>query len=208
MNWLAHVHLSPPDVEFQLGNLLADVLRREPRGVMGPSFEAGRCCHTAIDRFTDTHPIVHRSKMRIIPSHRRYAGILVDMFYDHFLAKNWEQFHESTLRDFTRQFQTEATGRRHQLPEDGADLIEYLVREDRLYSYRKLDGIEAALQRMSLRLTMRWKKSVRLQDAVPPVRLDGEEMEKDFLEFFPQLMAYVASGEWWSARSSERDAAY
>ncbi|HSI64910.1 MAG TPA: acyl carrier protein phosphodiesterase [Candidatus Saccharimonadia bacterium] len=203
MNWLAHVHLSPPDVEFQLGNLLADTLRREPRGVMGPVFEAGRRCHAAIDRFTDTHPIVHRSKMRIAPGNRRYAGILVDMFYDHYLAKNWEQFHETTLRDFTRRFYEEATARRHQLPEDGADLIEYLVREDRLYSYLKLEGIESALQRMSHRMTLRWKKSVRMQDAVPALRLAGDEMEKDFLEFFPQLVSHLASGEWLNAKKSD-----
>ncbi len=197
MNWLAHVHLSPPDVEFQLGNLLADVLRREPRGVVSHAFEAGRCCHTAIDRFTDTHAVVQRSKTRIADSHRRYAGILVDIFYDHFLARHWDRFHEVSLREFTLRFHEQASSRKAGLPEDGADLIEYLVREDRLYSYIRLEGIETTLMRMSRRLSRRWGRIVRLQDAMPALKdASGTAMEQDFLEFFPELVAFVKREGW------------
>lgn len=197
MNWLAHVHLSPPDVEFQLGNLLADVLRREPRGVVSHAFETGRCCHAAIDCFTDTHPVVQRSKARVADSHRRYAGILVDIFYDHHLARNWDRFHDLPLREFTRQFHEQATARKEGLPEMGADLIEYLVREDRLYSYSKLEGIETTLVRLSRRLSRRWSRNVRLQDAMPALEgASGRAMEEDFLEFFPDLVAFLKREGW------------
>lgn len=196
MNWLAHVHLSPPDVEFQLGNLLADMVRREPAGAVSASFDQGRRCHQVIDRFTDTHDIVRRSMSRISPAYRRYAGILVDMFYDHFLARRWEEFHAEPLRTFLDRFYAEAQGKAALLPEEGADAVEYIVRSDRLYSYLRTEGIHEALERMSLRLSRRWNRNLCLQDAMDDFPQFSHLLEKDFMEYFPLLQRHLRESGW------------
>jgi acyl carrier protein phosphodiesterase len=80
VNWLAHVFLSEPDVEFRLGNLLADIVRGEELRRMSPDFQRGVLRHMQIDAFTDAHPLVKRSRSRISPESRRFSGVLVDVF--------------------------------------------------------------------------------------------------------------------------------
>ena len=82
MNWLAHVFLSEQNLEFRLGNLLADIVRGEQRSGMSADFLRGVQCHQAIDSFTDSHPLVRRSRARIGAEQRRFSGVLVDVFYD------------------------------------------------------------------------------------------------------------------------------
>ncbi len=101
MNWLAHLYLSPADdPEFRLGNLLADFIKGGARRELGESFQRGVRCHQAIDAFTDFHPVVQRSRTRIAARHGHFSGILIDVFYDHFLARNWPEFSAIALDDF------------------------------------------------------------------------------------------------------------
>jgi acyl carrier protein phosphodiesterase len=101
MNWLAHAFLSEPDLECRLGNLLADMVKGKDRATMSPLFLRGVACHQSIDSFTDFHPVVERSKLRITPRFGRVAGILVDIFYDHFLSLSWEDYAPVPLNEFT-----------------------------------------------------------------------------------------------------------
>ena len=85
VNWLVHVFLSKPDIEFRLGNLLADLVKGRDRAAMPSLFLEGVRQHQRIDAFTDTHPVVRRSRARIGGDYGHARGILVDVFYDHFL---------------------------------------------------------------------------------------------------------------------------
>jgi acyl carrier protein phosphodiesterase len=194
MNWLAHLLLSPPDTEFQLGNLLADFVRGMERERMSAGFRDGVRCHLRIDAFTDEHPVVHRSKARLDPRFRRFAGIIMDVYYDHLLARHWNEFCDQSLREFTRHFHRLALPHLRELPEDAAWILQRMMEEDRLLSYRDIHGVELALNRLSNRLNARFYRNIRLQDAVPDLIARDVALEQDFLEFFPQLVKASRSG--------------
>jgi acyl carrier protein phosphodiesterase len=192
MNWLAHLLLSEPEVEFRLGNLLADVVKGKARAALPPGVRRGIACHQAIDAFTDSHPVVHRSKRRIGEEHGRFAGILVDIFYDHFLARDWPRYAGGALDDFTAEvyasFHAYAA---EALPEEARELLTRLSEGDLLGSYRRVAGIEAALDRLSRRLEVRLGRPFALGRAVAELEAQYKEFGRDFAEFFPELRAHV-----------------
>src|SRR4029453_4779348 len=104
LNWLAHVFLSDSNVEFRLGNLLADIVRGEELQRMSAAFLRGVHKHKQIDAFTDSHPLVKRSRSRVSPQFRRFSGVLVDVFYDHLLATHWQRYSPIVLDAFTAKF--------------------------------------------------------------------------------------------------------
>jgi acyl carrier protein phosphodiesterase len=118
MNWLAHVFLSEPDVEHRLGNLLADLVKGRDRLGMSAGFLRGTKTHQAIDAFTDSHPVAGRSRARISDEHGRFAGILVDVFYDHLLAVSWGRYCPQPLEEFTAEFYAAIGDRRLALPDE------------------------------------------------------------------------------------------
>src|SRR5262245_27969290 len=104
MNWLAHLLLSEPTSAFRIGSLLPDFVRPPLLAGLPIDFQRGIECHRRIDAFTDAHPIVRRSVGRFVPPYRRFAGILVDVFYDHFLARDWTAHASIPLTDFVGEF--------------------------------------------------------------------------------------------------------
>ena len=90
MNWLAHLHLSEPTSAFRLGNVLPDLVPARDLANLPEAFQRGIKCHHRIDAFTDAHPKFRQSVARLSPRFRRFGGIIVDVFYDHFLAVNWD----------------------------------------------------------------------------------------------------------------------
>lgn len=191
MNWLAHALLSEPDAEFRLGNLLADLVKGRDRAKMPPGFLRGVRCHQAIDVFTDAHPVVARSRARLPEEHGRCAGILVDVFYDHVLARNWGRFADVPLEDFTAGVYASARSLSLPLPADVREALGRMADADLLGSYREAAGIEAALRRLSARLTRRTGRPFALERAVPYLVAEYAAFEGDFLEFFPELSDHV-----------------
>src|SRR3954463_9153752 len=100
MNWLAHLFLSQPDPAFRVGNLLPDLLPISALSDLAPEILRGVRQHRRIDAFTDTHPVVRRSINRLNPPLRRFGGIVVDVFYDHFLSRDWERYSKVPLSNF------------------------------------------------------------------------------------------------------------
>ncbi len=192
MNWLAHVFLSEPGVEFRLGNLLADLVRGEQRVGMSVDFLRGAQCHKAIDSFTDTHPVVRRSRSRVGSEHRRFSGVLVDVFYDYFLATAWERHSSLPLEAFTAGFYADVRARPLQLPESARVTLDRIVKHDLLGQYRRIEGVEHSLRRLSTYLSSRWRKQFALERSVADLLRQEREFADDFAEFFPQLQAHVA----------------
>lgn len=201
MNWLAHVFLSKPDIEFRLGNLLADLVKGRERASMTAAFLDGVRQHQAIDAFTDSHPIVHCSRARIGGNYRHVTGILVDVFYDHFLAIDWDRYSAELLEVFTARLYGEIRAHPISLPAEAQAAIDRMLSEDRLGSYRQLDGIEASLRRVSARLSARTGKEFGLERAVSELRANFDGLRSDFAEFFPLLQSHV---ETISAASAEQ----
>jgi acyl carrier protein phosphodiesterase len=193
VNWLAHAFLSEPDVEFRLGNLLADLVKGRDRAAMSPRFLDGVRRHQAIDSFTDSHPLVHRSRARIGPGYRHVTGILVDVFYDHFLALDWTRYSAESLDVFTARLYADLRAFSITLPEEARAGIDRMIHDDRLGSYRRLEGIEATLRRVSKRLLARTGRDLELEKAVSELLANFDGLGRDFAEFFPLLQAHVGA---------------
>lgn len=191
MNWLAHVFLSRPDIEFRLGNLLADLVKGRDRVTMPAAFLDGARQHQAIDAFTDTHQAVHRSRARIGGDYRHATGILVDVFYDHFLALDWDHYANEPLEAFTARLYADIRAHPIELPTEARAAVERMLHDDRLGSYRHLEGIEASLRRVSLRLEARTGRNFGLERGVTELVAHFEGLRSDFAEFFPQLVTHV-----------------
>jgi len=192
MNWLAHVFLSDNDIEFRLGNLLADVVRGPDLATMSPRFVLGAQRHKAIDSFTDAHPVVRRSRMRLGPEHRRFSGVLMDVFYDYFLATQWSVYSAEPLDEFTSQFYSDARACSLPLPKPAQLLIDRMVRHDLLGQYRRIEGVEQSLRRLSMRLNQRWRRQFELERSIPALLANEAALAADFAEFFPQLRLNIA----------------
>ena len=102
--------------------------------------------HQKIDGFTDTHPVVARSKRRMPPPYRRYAGVLVDVFYDHFLAAGWEQYSpETSLDRFTQRTYGVLTENQNGLPPRLRRVVPFMVEQDWLGRYQTIEGVDRTL---------------------------------------------------------------
>lgn len=191
MNWLAHLLLSEPNVESRLGNLLADIVKGSARQQLNLHLQRGIQCHQFIDAYTDSHFVFQRSKQRISSKYRRFAGILIDVFYDHFLAKNWSKYSHVSLEDFTteiyKSFLTYPA-----VPTEASEIISRMATEDWLGSYRHVAGVEKALAGISNRLSMRRRdRTFDLHLSVHELISHYKALEEDFYEFFPDLRLSV-----------------
>jgi acyl carrier protein phosphodiesterase len=187
MNWLAHLFLSEPTPEFRLGNLLPDLLPASSLQTLSPAFRRGMECHRRIDTFTDTHPIFRRSVARLVPPHRRFGGVLMDLFYDHFLAVNWQHYSPLPLDQFTRSVYADLESRGHELPPAIAARLQQMGRDDWLGSYREIANVRIALDRIGSRL----RKPQALGVSVTELERNYAALQGDFTEFFPELRAHV-----------------
>ncbi len=192
MNWLAHALLSPPDPDIRLANVLADILTHRDVERLGPAFATGVRWHRAIDAFTDRHPVVARSRSRIPPPHRRYAGVLVDIFYDHCLATRWAVHSDVPFAEFIQDFYAHAWNRLPDLPGDPGEMIRLVVRNDRFGSYATLDGIRDALDRLSARIREQYGRQLNLAEAADTLESDLEDFQTDFTRFFPEIRTHLS----------------
>jgi len=191
MNWLAHLFLSEPDTEFRLGNLLADSIPRPDRASLPQNVQRGIHQHLKIDAFTDTHPIVRRSRSRLTGDYRHTRGILIDIFYDHLLARNFHLFSPEPLESFTSNFYASVRAHPIPLPDNARQTIDYILQSDRLTTYRTPEGLHQTLRPLSKRLSIRLNKPVVLDHALPDLQRNFQPLEQDFLEFFPSLQTHL-----------------
>jgi acyl carrier protein phosphodiesterase len=164
--------------------------------------QAGVRLHRHIDAVTDRHPVVQRSIARLGGRWGWFAGILVDVYYDHVLATDWARYSDLPLRDFVDHVHAVVRRSADRTPSPARDVIESFVASDRLMTYAIPDGsgIEAALARLSDRIAARMPtRAVRLEQAMPDLRAAHPGLAADFHEFFPQLTA--AAAEWLASQA-------
>jgi acyl carrier protein phosphodiesterase len=192
MNYLAHAFLSRATPELLTGGMLGDFVKGRIDGQYSPGVCAGIALHRAIDRYTDDHPLVQASRARISPQRRRFAGILVDVFYDHFLARHWQRYSDMPLERFTRHVYGVLWPQRRGLPERLQRMLPWMRAEDWLAGYAELDAVEAALHGMARRFRFA-ERATPLADGVHELVAHYATFERQFHEFFPQLEGFVAS---------------
>jgi acyl carrier protein phosphodiesterase len=184
MNWLAHLLLSEPDPAYRIGNLLPDLMPMAQLARLPAEYQRGIVRHRQIDAFTDSHPVVRRSIQRIEAPYRRFGGVLMDVFYDHFLAVGWQRYSPVPLPEFLAEVYDAFDAEHEALPEEVCSWLRQIKRVDLLGSYRKIDGVADALRRMERRL----KRPVQLAAAVGVLEQHYQAFQADFDEFFPCLL--------------------
>lgn len=192
MNYLAHLLLSSHSSDALLGALLGDFVKGRAMHAYAPPVRDAIALHRAIDRYTDAHEIVRESRARVSTERRRFAGVLVDIFFDHFLARYWGRFCSQPLDAFTAQVYTVLRTRRAELPERLARMAPYMSAEDWLGSYAEIWAVDAALQGMARRLR-RYPRAAVFADGVQELERRYPQFEQDFLSFFPHLLAFSES---------------
>jgi acyl carrier protein phosphodiesterase len=186
VNYLAHLYLAESDPESLLASLMGDFVRGRLDENLAPAIRRGIQLHRKIDTFTDTHPVVKLSKERIQPYFRRYAAILVDVFYDHFLAKDWALYSPVTLRDFTLLVYQVLQTHYASLPSTMQRSVRYMIANDLLMSYREVVGIGRSLCGIERRLS----RESGLGKALVELDRNYELLANDFAIFFPELKNY------------------
>jgi acyl carrier protein phosphodiesterase len=187
MNWLAHLHLSEPDVEVRLGNVIADFVKGDARRNLNERLRRGVECHLLIDNFTDAHPIFKQSRQRISLPHRKFASILVDVFYDHFLSTHWPTYSAAPLSQFIVEVYDSFLDYTATKMLDAREFVQRMAHDNWLGEYATLDGIERTLARVSRRL----QRPGLLTPGIRELVENYEALEHDFHVFYPQLVASV-----------------
>src|SRR6185369_10110303 len=150
MNFLAHLFLSGENPEIKLGNFIGDFVKgRNQEDRFGKEIAKGIALHREIDWYTDRHPVVKQSKERLRPKYRHYSGVITDVYFDHFLARNFDKYSEMILPDFADECY--AIIQRHDsiLPKEVKFMMPYMIKGNWLVNYSKIEGIHRALSGMS-----------------------------------------------------------
>jgi acyl carrier protein phosphodiesterase len=189
MNFLAHLVLSPKETDFISGNIAADFLRGPDRKFVSKGVQSGISMHQFVDQFTDAHVLVKTSKDRLKNHFRLFSGVLIDVFYDHFLAKDFELIANISLEEFCEYIYETLEKNTSELPPKLRQFLPVMIRENILFSYRRLAGIQTALTRINLRVTKKF--SVGLEMAILNDMYDI--LENDFRQYFPYLINVTES---------------
>mgnify|MGYP001944684716 CR=1 FL=1 len=186
MNFLAHLYLSTNNTNIMIGNFIADGIRGNKYTHFHPEIQQGILLHRQIDTYTDAHPIVRKSKRRLHKRYGHYSGVIIDLFYDHYLSKNWEAYSEIPLDIYLQSVYKLLQDNVEILPERTQQLLPYLIQYDWLYNYQFFKGMEAILRGMNRRTQLKSKMDLAIEDLK---NLHGE-FEEDFTLFFKDLCIF------------------
>ena len=186
MNFLAHIFLSGDDEEVMIGNFIADAVKGKDYLGYSDGIIKGVRLHRRIDAFTDSHVVVGESKRRLRPKYRKYAGVIVDMYYDHFLSKYWENYSEVSLSQFVGNAYEVFQSRIDCLPSRIQLMLPHMIEFDWLTNYAHLEGITGALGGLSRRA----RYDSGMEYAVSDLKQDYCKYKCEFELFFPELMNF------------------
>jgi len=192
MNILAHAYLAGSDEDLIIGNFIADFIKgnpAQPHHGLSEGVQRGVWLHRGIDTYTDTHPIVEELRQVIRPRCRKYAGVAIDVFLDHFLAVHFTEVAGLALTQFAQSFYRLIERSTEQLPAGAHRMAGYMIGQDWLTSYQTLEGIDRSLRGIARRTTF----PSNLDTAVADLRTHYSIFDAGFRRFFPQLQQYVAS---------------
>lgn len=174
-----------------LGGILADFVRNPEIAALPASVQAGVRLHRSIDGFTDRHPLVQRSITRVSSRLGWYSGIAIDIYYDHLLARSWRRFASESLPSFAGRAYRTLECLDGIVPVDAQGFLRRFIEQDYICSYASIEGITRALTRVSEKIAQRIpRRAVWLPDGIPDLLAADRELDADFQDFYPQLMAH------------------
>ncbi|QLG46999.1 acyl carrier protein phosphodiesterase [Costertonia aggregata] len=186
MNFLAHIYLSFDNPEITLGNFMADSIRGNKFAHLPNNVQKGILLHREIDTFTDSHKIPKKSSKRLHKNYGHYSRVIVDIYYDHFLAKNWEVYSDVPLKVFVERFYDLLEENHGILPEGIKRMMPYMIADNWIYNYSKMDGIGKVLSGMNRRTKNRSKMNFAILD----LEEHYTKFEMEFTAFFEELIIF------------------
>ncbi len=187
MNFLAHLYLSGESEKIMLGNFMADYVKGRKHENYKSEIQKGILLHRSIDFYTDTHPIVSQSGKYFREVYRKYAGVITDLIYDHFLAKNWDMYHEQALPKFVSHCHEVLVKNYLVLPKRVKMFLPFLIQSRRLETYAEIEGLRTALNIMVRHTSLPDKT-----DSAIDILLENyEALETEFHTFMKDIIAYI-----------------
>lgn len=187
MNFLAHIYLSGDNDLIKIGNFMADGIRGKHFENYPLDVQKGIILHRAIDTFTDAHPIFRQSTKKLHAKYHHYAGVIVDVLYDHFLAKNWNQYSDEKLEVFVARFYQSLYDNNKILTDRTKDIMPYMIAHNWLVSYQTIEGIHRILTQMDGRT----KNQSQMRFATNELSEFYSEFEEEFTNFFQELNVFA-----------------
>tara|TARA_R110002110_G_C13470513_1_gene720830 strand:+ start:72340 stop:72969 length:630 start_codon:yes stop_codon:yes gene_type:complete len=191
MNFLAHFHLAWPDAGLVAGGLEGDFCKGPLCGKLEAGIERGVKLHRAVDAFTDNHPLVAQLRTELPSPLRRYAGILIDLSFDHYLTIHWSMFSALPLAEFNRQIYSVLQAHERALSPGSQRMVQRLIEHDILGLYHNWDTVPASAARIGQRFS-RFNPFLEVDRDLAPMK---KRLEEVFLAFYPQLIEYSAQQE-------------
>jgi acyl carrier protein phosphodiesterase len=189
MNFLAHFHLAWPERRLIAGGLEGDYHKGPLRGQLDPGIEQGVRLHRAIDAYTDSHIIVEELRRQFPQSLRRYAGILIDISFDHYLTTHWSQYSNVPLNEFNASIYQVLLEQEALLSADCLKMMKRIVDYDVLNRYHDWNAVTATANRVGERFR-RGNPLADVQHELEPIR---GQLEAGFLAFYPQLLSFSST---------------
>ncbi len=186
MNFLAHIYLSGNDNGIIIGNFIADGIKGKRYRKYPQQIQKGILLHRAIDSYTDSHPIFKQSTKRLHENYSHYSGVIVDILYDHFLAKNWKDYHDMPLDEYVDEFYEMLRNNFGVLPTRIQRMMPYMIGDNWLLNYATIAGISKILNQMNIRT----KGISKMNFAVLELEEFYTEFEDEFTSFFAELIDY------------------
>jgi acyl carrier protein phosphodiesterase len=193
MNHLAHFFLSNGNDDLAIGNFVADFITNKELPQFTEGVKRGIFLHREIDAFTDAHPLVKQGTKRLHPYHHKYAPVIVDIYYDYLLARNWEEFAEiypSVPPDvFVKKMYKLLKIRENELPEKLRQRLPRMIADDFLMKATTFEGLEQSFARVEKYATF----PGNFGNAAEHLMLFLDDFDKEFKDFFPDLQRHVAA---------------
>lgn len=186
MNFLAHIHLSGENEMIKIGNFMADGVRGKQYENFPLAIQKGILLHRAIDTFTDAHPVFRQSTKKLHSRYHHYAGVIVDMYYDHFLAKNWSDYHNESLALYSEKFYQSLLDNHSILTSKAQHLLPYMMEYNWLVNYQSVSGIERILSQMDHRT----KNQSLMRFAAEELVAHYDEFEAEFSFFYKEVQLF------------------
>ena len=186
MNYLAPSFLSFQNTDLIIGNFIADSIQGNRFDGLTEGIIKGISLHRKIDTYTDAHPIFLTSKHRFSKDFDKYSGVLMDIIYDHYLAKNFEQYSSLSLQNHADGIYDILKNNHDFLPEHAKRFYGYMTERNILFHYSSIEGIQTVLTHLSNRIRNRFE----LQLAIPILEANYQEIEEEFFIFFKDLQAF------------------
>ncbi len=187
MNFLAHIYLSGNNDNVKIGNFIGDYVKGKAFHIYPDEIKKGILLHRFIDSFTDKNTYTLDAKRVFTPKYRKYSGIVIDIVYDHFLAANWDKYSYEPLKEYIHNFHELLLRNNDMLPAEVQEFVPRLIQNERIYSYKNIEGIRSVLSTMA--------KYTSLPDhadfAIEVLKDNYEFLKQNFFLFFYDIIYYI-----------------